>query len=83
MVVCCHQKAGKNHNLLIANKFFKSVMNFICLGLTVTKQNCLHEEINSKLISGTACCVCVLPFSKNFNIKIYKNIIFPVVLYGC
>jgi hypothetical protein len=49
----------------------------------------IHEEIRSRLNSGNACYHAVqnllssrLP-SRNVKIKIYKNIILLVVLYGC
>jgi hypothetical protein len=49
----------------------------------------MHEKINSRLNSGNAChhSVQSLRFSrllsKNINVKIYRTIILPVVLYGC
>jgi hypothetical protein len=58
------------------------------LGVTLTDQNCIHEEIRSRLNSGNACYHTVqklLSFrllSRNEKIKIYKTIILPVVLYG-
>jgi hypothetical protein len=56
---------------------------------TLMDQNFIHEEIKSRLKLGSACYYLVqnlvssslLP--KNVKIKIYKNIILPVVLYGC
>jgi hypothetical protein len=56
---------------------------------TLTNQNCIIEEIKSRLNSGNACyhavqdllSSCLL--SKNLKIKIYKIIILPIVLYGC
>ena len=56
---------------------------------TLTNQNSIQEEINSRLKSGNACYYSVqnllssslLP--KNLKIKIYRTIILPVVLYGC
>jgi hypothetical protein len=51
-------------------------------------QNSTHEEINSRVNSVNACYHSVLNLlsssllSKNVKIKIHKNIIFPVVLYG-
>ena len=59
------------------------------MGTTLTNQNCFAEEIKSRLRSGNACYHSVqnllssrlLP--KNLKIKIYRAIIFPVVLYGC
>jgi len=52
-------------------------------------QNSIHEEIKSRLKSDNACYHSVqnlLSFRllpKNMNIKIYRTIILPVVLYGC
>ena len=62
---------------------------FIYLGTTLTNQNCIAEEIKSRLRSGNAFYHSVqnlLSFrllSKNLKIKIYRTIILPVVLYGC
>jgi hypothetical protein len=59
------------------------------LGTTLTDQNCIHEQIKSRLNSGNACyhslqsllSSCLL--SRNVKVKIYKTIILPVVSYGC
>ena len=59
------------------------------MGTALNNQNSIQEEIKSRLNSGNACCHSVqnigyyslLP--KNLKIKIYRNIILPVVLYGC
>jgi len=54
---------------------------------TVTRQNYIHEEINT-LISGSACYCSVQSvlssrlLSKNLTIKRYKTLILPFVLYG-
>jgi len=59
------------------------------LGTTLTNQNYIEAEIKSRLKSGNACFYSVkniLSFSllsKNLKIKVYRNIILPVVLYGC
>ena len=52
-------------------------------------QNSIQEETKSRLKSGNACYHSVqnilassLP-SKNVNIKIYRSIILPIVVYGC
>ena len=58
-------------------------------GTTVTNPNFIQEEIKSRLKSTNAFRHSVqnLLFSsllsKNLKIKIYRNIILPVVLYGC
>jgi hypothetical protein len=51
-------------------------------------QNCIHEEIRSRLNSGNAfyyavqnlLSSCLL--SRNVKIKIYKTVILPMILYG-
>jgi hypothetical protein len=58
------------------------------LGATVTNHNYIHKEIKSRLNSGKACCRSFrIPLSsrllsKNFETKIYRIIMLPVVLYG-
>ena len=62
---------------------------FKYLGTTLTNKNSITEEIKSILGSGNACYHSVQNLlssrllSKNLKIKIYRTIIFPVVLYGC
>jgi hypothetical protein len=59
------------------------------LGMTLTNQNDIRDEIKSRLNSGNACYYSVQNHLslrliwKNLNIKIYKTVILPVVLYGC
>jgi hypothetical protein len=65
------------------------VSQFKYLVTTVTNQNLIKEKIKRRLNSGNACyhlvqnllSSCLL--SKNVKVRIYKTIIFPVVLYGC
>jgi hypothetical protein len=58
------------------------------LGTTVINQSLIQEEIKWRLISGNACNHSVQNFlsfrllSKNKEIRIYKTIIVPVVLYA-
>jgi hypothetical protein len=59
------------------------------LGTTITNQNLIQEEIKKRLNSGNACYHSIQNLlssrllSKDINIRIYKIIILPVVLYGC
>jgi len=83
------QNAGQRHNIKIDNSYFESLEEFKYLGTTLTNQNSIQEEIKSRVKSGNACYHLVQNFlsssliSKNLEIKIYKTIILPVVLYGC
>jgi hypothetical protein len=84
-----HPNSGQNQNIKIANELFENVAKFKYLGMTLTNQNDIHDEIKSRLNSGNAHYYSVqnlLSFcliSKNLKIKIYKTVILPVVLYGC
>jgi hypothetical protein len=59
------------------------------MGTTITNQNLIQEEIKWRLNSGNACYSLVQNLlsyrllSKHIKIRIYKTIIFTVVLYGC
>jgi hypothetical protein len=54
MLLSCHQNAGKNHDVVIANRSFENVTQFIYLGMTVINRNLIQEEINRRLNSGNA-----------------------------
>jgi hypothetical protein len=82
-----HKEAGQKHSTKIANRSFKGVTKLKYLGTTLTDQNCMQEEIKSRLNSGNACYHSVQSLlssrllSRNVKVKIYKTIILPVVLY--
>jgi hypothetical protein len=88
LVLRC-QTAGQRQSIKIGSRSFESVAKFKYLGTTLTDQNCIHEEIKSRLHSGNACYHSVQSIlssrllSRNIKVKIYKTIILPVVLYGC
>jgi hypothetical protein len=44
----------KNHNTKMDKKTFEDAANFRYLGTTVTGQNCINDEMKSRLISGNA-----------------------------
>jgi hypothetical protein len=89
MLIPRNQKIERKHSIKIANRSFEHVSKFRYLGTTLTDQNCVHEEIKSRLISGNACYHSVQSLlssrllSRNVKVKIYKAIILSVVLYGC
>jgi hypothetical protein len=89
MIMSHHPNSGQNHNIRVANESFEKVAKFKYLGVTLTNQNDIHDEIKSRLNSGNACHYLVQnPFSfrlisKNLKMKIYKTVILPFVLYGC
>jgi hypothetical protein len=72
-----------------ANRSFEGMAKFKHLGSTLTDENCMNEEIKSRLNPWNACYHSVqslLPsclLSRNLKVKIYKKIILPVILYGC
>jgi hypothetical protein len=65
------------------------VEEFKYLGTTLTNKNSIQEEIKSRLKLRNVCYYSVQNLlsssllSKELKIKIYRNIILPVVLYGC
>jgi hypothetical protein len=83
------KKAGQKRGIKIANRSFEGVAKFKYLETTLTDQNCMQEEIKSRLNSGNACYHSVQSLlssrllSRNVEVKIYKTIILPVLLYGC
>jgi hypothetical protein len=85
MLLSRHQTAGQSNYIRVANKSSEKVAKFKCLGATLMDQNCIHEEIRSRLNSGNACFHAVQNLlssrllSRNVKIKIYKTLILPVV----
>ena len=72
----------------IDNSTLERVKEFKYLGTILTNQNSIAEEIRSRLRSGNDCYLSVKNLlssrllSKNLKIKIYRNIILPVVCMG-
>jgi hypothetical protein len=88
MLLSRQQNVGQNWDIKIANRSFENASQFKYLGMTVTNQNLIQEEIKRRLNSGNVCYHSVQNLlssrllSKNLKIRVYKTIIF-VVLNGC
>jgi hypothetical protein len=52
MLLSCHQNVGRNQDIKIANRSFENVSQFKYLGMTVTNQNLIQEEINGTTLHG-------------------------------
>jgi hypothetical protein len=78
----------QSHNIKIANRSFENAAECRYFGITVTDQNLINGEIKSRLNLGNACYHLVQTLwsstllYKNVEIKMYKTITFPSVLYG-
>jgi hypothetical protein len=89
MVMSRERNAGRDDSVKISNISIEKVEEFKYLGTTLTDQNSIQKEIKSRLKLVNACYHSVQNLlssrllSKNLKIKIYRTIIFPVVLYGC
>jgi hypothetical protein len=66
------------HSIKIVNRSFEDVAKLKYLG-TLTDQNCMNEEIKSRLNSGTVCYHSVQSLlssrllSRNVKVEIYKT----------
>jgi hypothetical protein len=89
MLMSHSQKIRQKHCIKIANRSYEDVTEFKYFGTTLTDQNCMHEEIKSRLNLGNACYHLVQSLlsshllSRNLKFKMHKTIILPVVLYEC
>jgi hypothetical protein len=55
MVMSRDQNAGRNHNIKFDSSSFERVEQFRYLGVALTDQNSIQDEIKSRLKSGNAC----------------------------
>jgi signal recognition particle GTPase len=55
MVMSRDKNSRRNHNMKIDNKFSERVEQFKHFGTVLTTQNCIQEEIKSRLMSGNVC----------------------------
>jgi sorting nexin-29 len=88
MLMSRSETTGLKYSIKTVNRSFGDVAKFKYLGRTLTDQNCMHEEIKSRLNPGNACCHSVQCFlssrllCRNLKVKIYKTIILPFVCMG-
>jgi sorting nexin-29 len=70
--------SGQRHSIKIVTRSFEGVVKFKYLGTTLTDQNCMQEEIKSRLNSGNACYHSVQSLlssrllSRKVKVKVYK-----------
>jgi hypothetical protein len=89
MLLSRHQNGGQNRDIKIANRCSENVAQLKYLGMTVTDQNLIHDEITGTLNSYNACYYSVQnlfssrPLSKNIKNIIYKTKILLLVLHEC
>jgi hypothetical protein len=55
MLLSHHHNAEQIHDIKTASRSFENVAQFRYLGMTVTNQNLIQQEIKGRLNSGNAC----------------------------
>jgi hypothetical protein len=89
MVMSGDQNAGRSHSIKTDNSSFERLEVFEYLLTTLTYQNSIQEEIESRLKSRSNCyhsvqnLVCSSLLSENIKIKIYRTLSLSVILYAC
>jgi len=84
MAMSRDHNVGQNHSVNVDNSSFERVEEFKYLGINLTNEISLQEEIKSRLKLGNACYHLVQYFSIPVCYgKIVQNLILPVVLYEC
>jgi hypothetical protein len=66
IIISRYSNSGQNQNMRIDNESFEKVEKFKYLGMTLTNQNNIRDEIKSRLKTGE----CLLLFSQ-------KSFVFP------
>jgi hypothetical protein len=70
------------HCIKVANRPFEHVAKFRYLERTLTDQNCMHEEIKSRLNSGNFATIRFKSLLSSRLLSWNKTIMLPVDLYG-
>ncbi|KAJ4438444.1 hypothetical protein ANN_14389 [Periplaneta americana] len=89
MIMSHDQNIVRNGTIKIGDLSFEELEKFKYLGATVTNINYTWEEIKHRINMGNACYYSVEKLlsssllSKKLNVRIYKTVILPVVLYDC
>jgi hypothetical protein len=79
MLLFHHQNAERNHDMKLTNRSCENVAQFRYLGMTITNQNLILEEIKRRLNSSNASYHSVQNIlssrllSKNIKIETYKT----------
>jgi hypothetical protein len=84
MLLSRHHNAGQSQDIKIANRSVENVAQFKYLGMRVTNQNLIQEEIKKIFNLGNAYYYSVQNFCPlNYFLKTLKITIYTAVLYGC